>query len=101
MEGVLLRVSVDQTGSTYAEVSVNRAVEEKSGAILDTTGTILGIIACDAFSQQRCVLIPTATLEGERGSQSYAQLPDRPNGTQDDRINGRGWYSDIYKIPRY
>ena len=46
MEGVLLRVSVDQTGSTYAEVSVNRAVEEKSGGILDTTGTILGIIKC-------------------------------------------------------
>lgn len=44
MEGVLLRVSVDQTGSTYPEVSVNRAVEERSGAIPDTTGT--SIIKC-------------------------------------------------------
>ena len=34
------------TGSTYAEVSTDRAVEEKSGAILDTTGTIFGIVKC-------------------------------------------------------
>ena len=56
---------------------------------------------CDAFSQRCCILIPTATLEGEWGSQSYAQLPDRPDGTQDDRISGRESYSDIYKIPSY
>lgn len=103
MEGVLLRVSVDQTQEAhmqkYPQTELWRRSLEPYWTPLGQSSALLSV--CDAFSQQRCILIPTATLEGERGSQSYAQLPDRPDGTQDDRINGRGWYSDIYKIPSY
>lgn len=103
MEGVLLRVSVDQAQEAhmqkYPQTELWRRSLEPYWTPLGQSSALLSV--CDAFSQQRCILIPTATLEGERGSQSYAQLPDRPDGTQDDRINGRGWYSDIYKIPSY
>lgn len=46
VEGVPESLCGPKTGSVCREVSMNRAVEEKSGAIPDTTGTILSTIKC-------------------------------------------------------